>query len=59
MCSICFENIKDSNNECRELICTHKYCDGCISRWLSTSKRCPVCNIDLEEKLSQMKENNV
>lgn len=51
ICSICIENIKQSDNDCRELICSHKYCDQCISKWLSTSKRCPVCNIDLEEKI--------
>ena len=51
MCSICIENIKKSDNNCRELICSHKYCDECISKWLATSKRCPVCNVDLDEKL--------
>lgn len=54
VCSICIEDIKQSNNNCRELICSHKYCDQCISKWLSTSKRCPVCNVDLEEKLSNI-----
>lgn len=54
ICSICIENIKQSDNNCRELLCSHKYCDACISKWLSTSKRCPVCNIDLDEKLSSM-----
>lgn len=51
ICSICIEDIKKTNNNCRELICSHKYCDECISKWLSTSKRCPVCNVDLDEKL--------
>lgn len=53
ICSICIEDIKQSDNNCRELICSHKYCDECISKWLSTNKRCPVCNIDLDEKLSK------
>jgi Ring finger domain len=53
ICPICMENIKESSNICRELICSHKYCDECISKWLSTSKRCPVCNIDIEDKLQQ------
>lgn len=51
ICSICIEDIKKSDNKCRELICAHKYCDECISKWLSTSKRCPVCNVDLDEKV--------
>lgn len=59
ICSICIEDIKKSDNKCRELICAHKYCDGCISKWLSTSKRCPVCNIDIDEKLSNMRTNTL
>ena len=51
ICPVCMEDIKQSTNKCRELICSHLYCDVCIDKWLSTSKRCPVCNIDLDEKL--------
>lgn len=58
ICSICIENIKQSVNNCRELICSHKYCDECISKWLSTSKRCPVCNVDLDEKLSNTQNDS-
>lgn len=56
-CPICIEDIKQSDDNCRKLICSHKYCDGCISKWLSTSKRCPVCNVDLDEKA--LKDQNV
>lgn len=49
-CPICIEKIKDCDGECLELVCSHKYCDKCISKWLKKSKRCPVCNIDLGEK---------
>jgi hypothetical protein len=59
ICSICIENIKQSDNNCRELICSHKYCDGCISKWLSTNKRCPVCNVDLDEKLVNIQNENL
>jgi hypothetical protein len=57
ICSICMENIKETRNMCRELICSHTYCDECISKWLSTSKRCPVCNVDLEDKLQERQES--
>lgn len=53
ICPICMDKIKTLKDECRELVCTHKYCDPCISKWLSTNKRCPVCNVDVEEKYAQ------
>ncbi len=53
-CSICMEAIKDCESDCRELICGHKHCDVCISKWLKKSKKCPICNVDLDEKLQNM-----
>lgn len=52
LCPICMENIKHNPDieSCRVLLCKHTYCDGCITRWLETSKHCPVCKVDLEEK---------
>jgi hypothetical protein len=51
-CPICMENIKQCPEiqSCRVTLCKHTYCDECISRWLKTSKQCPVCKVDLEEK---------
>ena len=28
--------------------CGHSFCDGCLSEWLNTSKKCPSCMVDLE-----------
>lgn len=53
-CPICMENIKQSDDiqSCRVLLCKHIYCDNCITRWLKTSKQCPLCKVDLEEKVN-------
>jgi hypothetical protein len=52
ICTICLEKMSDKVDEkARQLICGHIYCDTCISQWLSKSKKCPVCNVDLEDKL--------
>jgi hypothetical protein len=29
--------------------CNHDFCDGCIRTWFQRSKRCPVCNFDVED----------
>lgn len=55
ICTICLDKIIDKGNEgVRKLICSHTYCDGCITQWLAKSKKCPVCNIDLEDKLNEL-----
>lgn len=38
----------------RKTLCNHSFCDECISRWLSKSKKCPSCMRDLEDLLSVM-----
>ena len=58
ICPICREQLACCNT-CLELICNHKYCSECITKWLETHKRCPVCMIDLEEeKLAREKKLN-
>lgn len=51
MCAVCQEMFADKNNDEKVLktICSHIYCEGCLTKWLQKSKRCPVCMIDLEE----------
>jgi len=58
-CPICLETIKGIEGDggvCRELICKHKYCHPCIDTWLKKSKSCPVCKLDLEEKVKTNEE---
>lgn len=49
-CTICLEAMSDKEEAIRKLACGHLYCNSCITEWLAKSKKCPVCNIDLEEK---------
>lgn len=60
-CPICMETIKEiegENGGCRELICKHKYCHTCIDTWLKKSKLCPVCKLDLEDKMTGDEEED-
>lgn len=53
-CPICIEMLidqKDKKIELRKLKCNHIFCHKCINKWLSISKKCPVCNINLENFL--------
>ena len=43
-CSICCQQSLIS----RKLKCGHEFCDSCITEWLQTSKKCPICMIDLQ-----------
>lgn len=53
LCPICIEKINESDDiqYCRILVCKHIYCDKCITRWLEINKHCPLCKVDLEEKV--------
>ena len=43
-CSICCQKSLIS----RKLKCGHEFCDSCITEWLQTSKKCPICMIELQ-----------
>lgn len=56
MCPICQEKIVelvDENIEVpvsiRKTLCNHLFCQPCISKWLHTNVKCPVCQVDLDE----------
>ena len=62
ICAICLDNMNETLNKSndahvRKLICGHKYCDECILQWLAKSKKCPVCNIDLDDKVAEHKHD--
>lgn len=48
MCSICLEEVKSN---VVELVCDHKFCEGCLLTWISipddgcgiNRRRCPTC----------------
>ena len=49
-CSICQEQ---SRSLCpgRTLICKHTFHISCIETWLSKSKTCPICRLDLSSHI--------
>lgn len=52
VCAICQERFEQitSDTELLKTLCNHIYCSPCIAKWLSSSKKCPVCIIDLEDE---------
>lgn len=42
-CGICFENLRNSNNQSRTLLCTHSFHIECIEDWQKRSLTCPIC----------------
>jgi len=43
MCTICLDTLHDYVLKRRITKCGHEFCAGCIERWLSENKTCPVC----------------
>lgn len=36
---------------CRRLPCMHLFHQVCVDQWLATSKKCPICRVDIETQL--------
>jgi Ring finger domain len=54
-CPICQDSIGQDpatspETYCRKTICGHVFCDTCITKWFESSKKCPVCMCDVEDK---------
>ena len=43
-CQVCMEDF-EYGEIVQELKCEHVYHEDCINQWLSTKKRCPLCNL--------------
>jgi hypothetical protein len=43
ICTICLEEVIDSDNNKKVLHCNHTFHANCIDRWLRTRSQCPVC----------------
>ncbi len=61
-CAIClesFNNLYNNNNSIvfRKTICNHIYCNECLSTWLSMSKKCPLCSVNLEDFCNNSNNN--
>jgi|UniRef100_A0A6C0BFX0 hypothetical protein len=50
ICSVCYEHFNDLK-EVRMLICGHKFCTTCISKWCEKNTTCPLCKFDLKKKI--------
>lgn len=48
-CPICLENYEEKEF-IRKIKCSHIFCEECILKWLSKHKKCPCCQIDLEDR---------
>lgn len=37
---------------CRRLPCMHLFHQACVDQWLATSRKCPICRVDIETQLT-------
>ena len=35
----------------KQLLCTHYFCDECVTKWFENNKKCPICNMEFETYL--------
>ncbi|XP_063746190.1 E3 ubiquitin-protein ligase ARK2C isoform X2 [Eleginops maclovinus] len=50
-CTICLSMLEDSE-DVRRLPCMHLFHQGCVDQWLATSRKCPICRVDIETQLN-------
>ncbi|XP_043937930.1 E3 ubiquitin-protein ligase RNF165 isoform X2 [Protopterus annectens] len=50
-CTICLCMLEDGE-DVRRLPCMHLFHQVCVDQWLATSKKCPICRVDIETQLS-------
>jgi hypothetical protein len=48
-CPVCLDALHDKERV-RRTTCGHYFCDTCISQWLESSTKCPICMADLEPR---------
>ncbi|KAI6057788.1 RING finger protein 165 [Aix galericulata] len=49
-CTICLSILEDAE-DVRRLPCMHLFHQVCVDQWLATSKKCPICRVDIETQL--------
>ncbi|KFU95213.1 RING finger protein 165, partial [Chaetura pelagica] len=49
-CTICLSMLEDGE-DVRRLPCMHLFHQVCVDQWLATSKKCPICRVDIETQL--------
>lgn len=50
-CTICLSMLEDGE-DVRRLPCMHLFHQGCVDQWLATSRKCPICRVDIETQLT-------
>lgn len=50
-CTICLSMLEDGE-DVRRLPCMHLFHQGCVDQWLATSRKCPICRVDIETQLN-------
>ncbi|XP_028852692.1 E3 ubiquitin-protein ligase RNF165 isoform X2 [Denticeps clupeoides] len=50
-CTICLSMLEDGE-DVRRLPCMHLFHQACVDQWLATSKKCPICRVDIETQLT-------
>jgi hypothetical protein len=51
-CPICQDAVL---GPARRTLCGHMFCDACITPWFSSSKKCPMCMCDVEERAAAVR----
>ena len=54
-CPICLEKVSEAAQLRRIRDCRHIFCGGCIERWLTEHKTCPVCKNELGDEATTSK----
>ncbi|XP_060702293.1 E3 ubiquitin-protein ligase arkadia-A-like isoform X1 [Hemiscyllium ocellatum] len=49
-CTICLSPLEEGE-DVRRLPCMHLFHQICVDQWLATSKKCPICRVDIEAQL--------
>uniref|UniRef100_A0A4W5KK73 RING-type E3 ubiquitin transferase n=1 Tax=Hucho hucho TaxID=62062 RepID=A0A4W5KK73_9TELE len=50
-CTICLSMLEDEE-DVRRLPCMHLFHQACVDQWLATSRKCPICRVDIETQLT-------
>lgn len=52
-CYCCvFSGMNQISCVCRRLPCMHLFHQACVDQWLATSRKCPICRVDIETQLT-------
>ncbi|XP_072898405.1 E3 ubiquitin-protein ligase ARK2C [Hemitrygon akajei] len=49
-CTICLCMLEEGE-DVRRLPCMHLFHQACVDQWLATSKKCPICRVDIQAQL--------